>query len=933
MRNIFNNLTILYIVLLGICSSCDKQLSRSLEFAGDNRAEMEKVLAHFENDPNPIKYKAARFMIENMRYHYSYMGKSVEEYDSLYVKCSKMSAHDRGGFFDQSYAGIDFSNCNIYIDIEHVKADYLIKAIDEACDLWCGSDWSDEYDESIFFDYVLPYRLANERISDWRGCISEQFPLLAKDVVISRRGVQYEAEDAKCLLCESVALVSASKGGAESLSCRGSSVTFLVKTEKDTEKYLIAKYATICADASIHVSINGKAVDSISLSQSRNLQTFVEKWDTKPLCLRKGENVITVSTTADTLVLDYIQLAAVEQYSKDDLVDLSQCYYQICNSQTQSCIVFDTLQSSRQNPVRLMPSDVKDSTQFVCLDYQGYPVWSICSSDAHDGLCIEVKFGRPSSLSPDSLITQANFENRPFQQWVFFRAGKDCYRIMNKFNGMFLESKKDDATGTEYLVQNPYSEKEAQKWVLKERGMRPSRDSFFKMGSSFSEALRVFDVMHLFQYFMHSGHITPQATTLFQTKTGKCADETNYTVYLCRYLGIPAACDFTPNWGNRSQGHSWSVLIKPDGKSVPFYMGNMPGDTVHYFHTYKKPKVFRNRFSANKEYAADLRNESEVPDLFSRLNFVDVSDEYFPTTDVERNIPDSCNDKRIAYICVFDNEKWVPVHYGKIKNGKTVFRAMGRGIVYMSVFYEHGSVIPFGNPFLVTDEGAVMDIEADTCKTQTMTLMRKYPFLGKHDFFNSRMSGGEFQGSNDEAFANAMVLHTHQGITDGNWYDIPVNDENTYRFLRYIGPKGSYCNINELEFYDEKGNKIQGEIIGTEGESWARKENVFDGDILTGFGANSPDGNWVGIKLKTPARIKRLRYIGRNDGNSVEAGDIYAFSIWLDRGWKVLAIKRAESNFLRLEKMPQGGLYKLSDLTKGKEERIFTYENGEQVWW
>jgi hypothetical protein len=31
--------------------------------------------------------------------------------------------------------------------------------------------------------------------------------------------------------------------------------------------------------------------------------------------------------------------------------------------------------------------------------------------------------------------------------------------------------------------------------------------------------------------------------------------------------------------------------------------------------------------------------------------------------------------------------------------------------------------------------------------------------------------------------------------------------------------------------------------------------------------------------------------------------------------------------------VPSGALLLLRNLTKGKEERIFTYENGEQVWW
>ena len=31
----------------------------------------------------------------------------------------------------------------------------------------------------------------------------------------------------------------------------------------------------------------------------------------------------------------------------------------------------------------------------------------------------------------------------------------------------------------------------------------------------------------------------------------------------------------------------------------------------------------------------------------------------------------------------------------------------------------------------------------------------------------------------------------------------------------------------------------------------------FDGDILTGFGGNTPDGNWVGLKLAKPVSVSR----------------------------------------------------------------------------
>ena len=163
----------------------------------------------------------------------------------------------------------------------------------------------------------------------------------------------------------------------------------------------------------------------------------------------------------------------------------------------------------------------------------------------------------------------------------------------------------------------------------------------------------------------------------------------------------------------------------------------------------------------------------------------------------------------------------------------------------------------------------------------------------------------------------------------------PLSDTITdrYRYLRYIGPNGSYCNINELVFYDEKGQQIKGKMIGTEGQPWASVEKVFDGDILTGFDAVSPDGHWVGLQPYSPSRVGKIRFIPRNDGNGVEIGDEYKLYYWHNDGWEEIANMKATRNELVFHKMPKGGLYVLRDMTKGHEERIFTYENGEQVWW
>ena len=57
------------IVSLVLLCSCDARLNSALDQAGSNRDEMEKVLEHFKDDPDTLKYSAAVFLIENMPYH------------------------------------------------------------------------------------------------------------------------------------------------------------------------------------------------------------------------------------------------------------------------------------------------------------------------------------------------------------------------------------------------------------------------------------------------------------------------------------------------------------------------------------------------------------------------------------------------------------------------------------------------------------------------------------------------------------------------------------------------------------------------------------------------------------------------------------------------------------------------------------------------
>lgn len=915
------------LLLVGHLISCDRIPEQALQQAGENRSELEKVLAHFKDDSDPLKYRAAKFLIENMPYHYTYEGNAVEAYDSIYLQMADEPAQARGEFFKKQTDSINHADKQYAIDIQTVKADYLIRAIDEACDIWRSASWKGDYDEELFFNYVLPYRILNEPLSDWRTAIAKGHPYLNESTVWSKRGEELEAEEADFTgnLTETE---SASEGKMVMLNHDGAQVTYTYTVPAEAQKVLYLRYTTTARRAHIALTLNGKNVPVSPLHPTNTFGTFQTSRNATPVTLQKGTNTLTFTYAGDTIGLDYLQVIAVEPYDTKQAEDFSDSYCQISNKKTHRYLTIGLQQDSLPCVATLKPLADNDNTQLLRLDYRGYACWGISVFEPDSDFCLETEYCSVKHNSPVGLYHTLTGSN---QKWVFLPTGDGHYRIMNKDSGLFLEAKSIGDTDT--LAQNPYRSKDTQLWKIERMGKNPAPNTLFQKGSALSEALRLFDITGQYEWIGYESPLPPRATSLLRGKTGNCRDEADYTVYLCRSLGIPATVDFTPHWGNRSNSHAWSVVILPDGKATPFYMGCAPADTAHYYHSYRKPKIFRHRFQLNEQYAKDLSHEEDVPSLFNAPKFTDVTDEYYETTDVTRDVPAEYADRRIAYICVFDNRNWVPVFYGNIRDGKVTFTSMGRNIVYMAGFYEHGRMVPFGEPFVIKGDGTVQTIQRNEKKRTTLQLLRKYPFMGKEDFFNARMSGGRFQGANLPDFSDAVTFYKFEGLTNGNWYEIPVTDEGTYRYLRYIGPRGSHCNINELEFYGTDGKKLSGTIIGTEGESWAGKEKVFDGDILTGFSAVSPDGHWVGLKLSAPRQISKFKFIPRNDGNCIEIGDEYELVYWKEGDWVSLGIQVATHNVLTFKDMPGGGLYVLHDKTKGHEERIFTYEKGEQVWW
>ena len=67
-------------LLLTSCFRAQTPLEQALEIAGENRAELERVIAHYDNTGDTEKQRATKYLIENMPGHFSYSTNRIDDY-------------------------------------------------------------------------------------------------------------------------------------------------------------------------------------------------------------------------------------------------------------------------------------------------------------------------------------------------------------------------------------------------------------------------------------------------------------------------------------------------------------------------------------------------------------------------------------------------------------------------------------------------------------------------------------------------------------------------------------------------------------------------------------------------------------------------------------------------------------------------------------
>lgn len=466
------------------------------------------------------------------------------------------------------------------------------------------------------------------------------------------------------------------------------------------------------------------------------------------------------------------------------------------------------------------------------------------------------------------------------------------------------------------------------------RDMPEAEDPYFVSKVLFDSLRRM--PVYFTELFESGPHVGPK---IVEWKSGSCKDLTDLLLYVYRALGLPCAKDIMLMRGNRNAPHYWNSMFDKNGKSYYFtLLDNMvePGNPEDYWDP--KGKVYRETFSLNRRMIDSI--EADPGDLYPTFRYpcmVDVTSVYAGKKSHTVKIPDKrlysfVHENDILYLCSACRMNWIPLAWCRVKNGEAVFGNVEGLVVFRLATYMDGRLIPCSDPFSLDRQSGEICFLSPDVEKEKVTLFHKFPLY--FDGVSGRVIDGVFEGSNDRQFEKVDTLFQIKYRPVRLFTSIDLYGTEAYRYVRYKGKPGSHCDIAEIYFYDAVSGEIplKGKIIGTSSNDPIHDyTKAFDNDPYTSFDYHEADGGWTGLDLQRPHVIRRIVFTPRNRDDYIRKGDQYEL-FYCDRDWKSAGIVVAGADSLVYE-VPSGCLLYLKNHTRGKDERIFEYRDGNQCFW
>lgn len=154
-----------------IASCGSREMTQTFEIAGDNQSELMEVL-HYYSKKDSIYQQAARFLIANMKGHNEVKSIALDSLIEL-AKNKKYSDEELRNLWTTLSQSDQVSKTE---DAVFMSAKDIIDNIDMAFTTWMESPWKDSVSFDLFCNYILPYRVTEEKfVAGWREHLKNQY--------------------------------------------------------------------------------------------------------------------------------------------------------------------------------------------------------------------------------------------------------------------------------------------------------------------------------------------------------------------------------------------------------------------------------------------------------------------------------------------------------------------------------------------------------------------------------------------------------------------------------------------------------------------------------------------------------------------------------------------------------------------------------------
>lgn len=216
------------------------------------------------------------------------------------------------------------------------------------------------------------------------------------------------------------------------------------------------------------------------------------------------------------------------------------------------------------------------------------------------------------------------------------------------------------------------------------------------------------------------------ALQLLTRKEGPCPDIADLGVFVMRSQGIPAAVNVIPYWATATGGHFTNTFF--DEKMHAY---NCDYGAKDYEEDLKREpaKVLRVTYSKQPETLAAFEDINNIPNsVLRQQNYIDVTKDYWETTDVTCSLYESPNSPKIVYASTFNGLAWRPFWWGKTADGKTTYTSVCKGTVLLPQYYINGKMVHAGAPVAIGDKETKV-LQADPQQTREILIEEADKYL------------------------------------------------------------------------------------------------------------------------------------------------------------------------------------------------------------